>query len=122
MFTAACGNCTSGQLVCPVTGGASGRKPVCVPATNAGYLQCPLPAWRNATLPTAQRVAAIVDALTLAESSAQLVNTAPEIERLGVPAYNWWNEGLHGVAFSGLATMFPQVQQSPACGWHALAG
>ena len=110
MFVSACGNCTTGELVCPGTGGASGRQPVCVPATDAGYLLCPLPAWRNTSLPTAQRVAAIVDALTLVESAAQLINTAPAIERLGVPAYNWWNEGLHGVAFSGLATMFPQVR------------
>src|SRR5690606_20910239 len=34
---------------------------------------------------------------------------APAIERLGVPAYNWWNEGLHGVARAGAATVFPQA-------------
>ena len=36
-------------------------------------------------------------------------DVAPAIERLGVPAYNWWNEALHGVARSGLATVFPQA-------------
>ena len=47
--------------------------------------------------------------MTLAEKIAQLQYNAPAIERLGVPAYNWWNECLHGVARSGAATVFPQA-------------
>jgi len=109
MFTSACGNCSAGDLVCPGTGGASGVAPHCAPATNDGYLECPLQPWRNTSLSLASRVAAVVEAVTLAEAAAQLINTAPAIERLGIPAYNWWNEGLHGVAFAGVATMFPQV-------------
>ena len=38
-----------------------------------------------------------------------MMHDAPAIERLGVPAYNWWNECLHGVARAGVATVFPQA-------------
>ena len=46
--------------------------------------------------------------MTLQEKADQLLYTAPAIPRLGIPAYNWWNEALHGVARSGYATVFPQ--------------
>ena len=46
--------------------------------------------------------------MTLAEKIAQMKHNAPEIERLGIPAYNWWNECIHGVGRSGAATVFPQ--------------
>ena len=46
--------------------------------------------------------------MTLEEKVLQMQSTAPAIERLGVPAYNWWNEALHGVA-QGRATVFPQA-------------
>ena len=52
---------------------------------------------------------ALVARMTLEEKMSQLVYGAPAIERLGVPAYNWWNEGLHGVARAGVATSFPQA-------------
>ena len=48
---------------------------------------------------------ALVARMTLAEKMAQMVFDAPAIERLGIPAYNWWNECLHGVARSGTATV-----------------
>ena len=47
--------------------------------------------------------------MTLEEKAAQLKYDAPAIPRLGVPAYNWWNEALHGVARAGTATVFPQA-------------
>ena len=47
--------------------------------------------------------------MTLEEKVAQMKDVAPAIPRLGVPEYNWWNEALHGVARSGLATVFPQA-------------
>ena len=47
--------------------------------------------------------------MTLEEKIAQLQNDAPAIPRLGVPAYEWWNEALHGVARAGAATVFPQA-------------
>lgn len=56
-----------------------------------------------------QRAKELVSKMTLAEKMAQLKYDAPAIERLGVPAYNWWNEALHGVARSGCATVFPQA-------------
>ena len=56
-----------------------------------------------------ERAAALVSRMTLEEKAAQLGHTAPAIPRLGVPQYNWWNEGLHGVARAGVATVFPQA-------------
>lgn len=47
--------------------------------------------------------------MTLEEKASQLRYDAPAIKRLGIPAYNWWNEGLHGVARAGQATVFPQA-------------
>ncbi len=55
------------------------------------------------------RAADIVSRMTLEEKAAQLGHTAPAVPRLGVPEYNWWNEGLHGVARAGIATVFPQA-------------
>ena len=47
--------------------------------------------------------------MTLEEKVHQMQNGAPGIERLGIPAYDWWNEALHGVARAGYATVFPQA-------------
>ena len=55
-----------------------------------------------------KRAAALVEQMTTEEMATQLLYNSPAIERLGVPAYNWWNEALHGVARAGLATVFPQ--------------
>lgn len=51
----------------------------------------------------------LVCQMTVEEKASQLKYDAPAIERLGIPAYNWWNEALHGVARAGTATMFPQA-------------
>ena len=51
----------------------------------------------------------LVSRMTLEEKASQLRYDAPAIERLGIPAYNWWNEVLHGVARAGTATVFPQA-------------
>ncbi|MCF5940339.1 PA14 domain-containing protein, partial [Xanthomonas perforans] len=56
-----------------------------------------------------QRAADLVSRMTLEEKAAQMQNAAPAIPRLGVPAYDWWNEALHGVARAGGATVFPQA-------------
>lgn len=55
------------------------------------------------------RAEALVGRMTVEEAASQLRYDAPAIERLGVPAYNWWNEALHGVARAGVATSFPQA-------------
>jgi beta-glucosidase len=65
--------------------------------------------WLNTSLPTDQRVDALISQMTLEEKVQQMRDHAPAIPRLGVPQYFWWNEGLHGVAFAGYATNFPQV-------------
>jgi beta-glucosidase len=59
--------------------------------------------------PIAQRVADLVSRMTLEEKLSQLNNDARAIPRLKVPAYNYWNEALHGVARDGIATVFPQA-------------
>ena len=51
----------------------------------------------------------LVSQMTLEEKASQLKYDAPAISRLGIPAYNWWNEALHGVARAGTATVFPQA-------------
>ena len=56
-----------------------------------------------------QRAKELVAQMTLEEKACQLRFDAPAIPRLNVPAYNWWNEGLHGVARAGVATSFPQA-------------
>ena len=56
-----------------------------------------------------QKATELVDQMTLEEMVDQLRYDAPAIERLGIPEYNWWNEGLHGSARAGTATMFPQA-------------
>lgn len=67
------------------------------------------PVWRDTSLDFETRAKALVAAMTLEEKALQVGHTAPAIPRLGVPAYNWWNEGLHGVARAGIATVFPQA-------------
>lgn len=56
-----------------------------------------------------KRAKELVGQMTLEEKIFQMLHKAPHIERLGVKAYNWWNEGLHGVARAGTATVFPQA-------------
>jgi len=73
-------------------------------------LQCQSTApYLDPTLPIEQRVNDLVSRLTMEEKIAQMQDVAPAIPRLSIPAYNWWNEGLHGVARSGAATVFPQA-------------
>lgn len=62
-----------------------------------------------------KRAEELVGKMTLEEKASQLRYDAPAIERLGIPAYNWWNEALHGVARAGTATMFPQAIGMAAC-------
>ena len=64
--------------------------------------------FQNSTLSTQERVENLLSEMTIQEKMAQMVYQAPAIDRLGIPAYNWWNECLHGVARAGYATVFPQ--------------
>lgn len=63
----------------------------------------------NNSFSAEERAIALTDAMTVDEQASQLRYDAPAVKRLGIPAYNWWNEGLHGLARSGIATMFPQA-------------
>lgn len=65
--------------------------------------------FRNAALELDERVGDLISRLTLEEKCSQLRYDAPAIDRLGIPAYNWWNEALHGVGRAGRATVFPQA-------------
>ena len=65
--------------------------------------------YKNSTLSIQERVDDLIARMTLEEKVSQMMNSAPAIERLGVPEYNWWNECLHGVGRSGKATVFPQA-------------
>jgi len=67
------------------------------------------PPYLDPSLSTDARVNDLVSRLTIDEKIAQMQDVAPAIPRLQIPAYNWWNEGLHGVARSGNATVFPQA-------------
>src|SRR5579875_2231898 len=65
------------------------------------------PAYMNPSLPAEQRAADLVHRMTLEEKASQMVNQSRAIPRLGVPAYDWWSEALHGVAVNG-TTEFPE--------------
>src|SRR5580704_5318032 len=66
-------------------------------------------AFRDPDRTPEDRAADLVGRLTLDEKVLQMQNAAPAIQRLGIPAYDWWNEALHGVARAGQATVFPQA-------------
>ena len=65
--------------------------------------------YKDTSLSAQERAEALVAEMTLEEKACQLNYKSPAIERMGIPAYNWWNEGLHGLARAGTATMFPQA-------------
>lgn len=65
--------------------------------------------YNNPSAPMEQRIDDLVSRMTLEEKISQMMNDAPAIDRLGIPAYNWWNECLHGVARAGRATVFPEA-------------
>ena len=85
---------------------APGQAQASLPAQTADSMALP---FQDTSLSFEARAADLVGRLTLDEKVAQMQDRAPAIPRLGIPAYNWWNEALHGVARSGLATVFPQA-------------
>jgi beta-glucosidase len=68
-----------------------------------------VPPFRNPDLPVADRVRDLLSRMTLLEKASQMLHDSPALKRHGIPAYNWWNECLHGVARGGIATVFPQA-------------
>ncbi len=65
--------------------------------------------YQDTSLSIEERVNDLVSRMTLDEKISQMMNASDSISRLGIPDYNWWSEGLHGVANSGIATVFPQA-------------
>ncbi len=85
---------------------ASGVPPSRLLAQTAAPTPTP---YLDPSLPIDQRVGDLVSRMTLEEKASQLVNQARAIPRLQFPAYDYWSEGLHGVAAAGVATVFPQA-------------
>ncbi len=81
--------------------------PFTAAATRIPVVSTP-PIWRDPSQPLAAREHDLIRRMSLAEKVAQMQNDAPAIPRLGLPAYNYWNEALHGVANNGIATVFPE--------------
>ena len=69
----------------------------------------PTPTYLDPDQPTDARARDLVSRMTLDEKVSQMTNNSPAVMRLGIPAYNWWSECLHGVARAGKATVFPQA-------------
>ncbi len=67
------------------------------------------PPYRDLSAPFEKRADDLLSRMTLEEKVSQLTSDSPAVERLGIPAYNWWNECLHGVARAGRATVFPEA-------------
>lgn len=65
--------------------------------------------YQNANLSPAERAEDLLHRLTLKEKVSLMKNGSAAVDRLGIPAYDWWNEALHGVGRAGLATVFPQT-------------
>jgi beta-glucosidase len=82
---------------------------LCLPLTLRAQARANPDPYLNLAVPVAQRVDDLVSRMTLEEKVSQMQNDAPAIPRLHIAAYNWWSEGLHGVARSGYATVFPQA-------------
>lgn len=74
----------------------------------AVHAQDPLP-YQNPSLSPSERAEDLLHRLTLREKVSLMKNGSAAVERLGIPAYDWWNEALHGVGRAGLATVFPQT-------------
>src|SRR5436190_14765419 len=81
---------------------------VCVPLMASRRSAQSLP-YLDPDRPAVDRAGDLVSRMTLDQKVRQMQNSAPAIPELQVPAYNWWNEALHGVARAGRATVFPQA-------------
>ena len=77
--------------------------------TKAIDQQLSIPVHKNDSISFEQRAKSLISLMTLEEKVSQMSYISPAIDRLEIPAYNWWNECLHGVARAGKATVFPQA-------------
>jgi beta-glucosidase len=77
-----------------------------LPISNGAWQRLP---FHDCDEPLEARLDDLLGRLSLVEKAQQMLHEAPAIPRLGIPAYNWWNECLHGLARAGTATVFPQA-------------
>jgi hypothetical protein len=88
------------------------------PGVDSGLLTSPPPApyfpWFNMSLPRQERLSALVSAMTVDEQISWLDDGCPAIPRLGLPAYSWEANALHGLSWVGVATVFPEVGRGKA--------
>ncbi len=80
-----------------------------VPQSRVSGQSPPQPLYKDSKQPIDQRVNDLVSRMTLEEKVSLMTDQEAAIDRLGIPAYGWWNEALHGVARAGIATVFPQA-------------
>src|SRR6201997_3477475 len=92
----------------PRTAAAMAVLTLCVLGGRLGFAQSATP-YKDPSLPVEKRVDDLVSRMTLEEKVSQMMNSSDAIPRLGIPKYDWWSEGLHGIARSGYATVFPQA-------------
>ncbi|MGD0158143.1 MAG: glycoside hydrolase family 3 C-terminal domain-containing protein [Terracidiphilus sp.] len=92
-------------IVCLASAGLPAQQQASGNLVSCGAPSCP---YLNPALTPEARAKDLVSRMTLEEKASQMQDVAPAIPRLGIPAYNWWNEALHGVARNGFATNFPQ--------------
>jgi beta-glucosidase len=79
------------------------------PAASEDSGSAAAPLWKDPTQPLKARIRDLVGRMSLEEKAQQVCNVAPSIPRIGLPAYDYWNECLHGVGRNGIATVFPQA-------------
>jgi beta-glucosidase len=110
-WVGACGVACGAEAPAPRAPGATLPAPsqTAVPAAAVPAASVYAYPFRDPARSVDARAANLVSLLTVDEKIAQMTHDTPAIERLGIPAYSWWNEGLHGVARSGRATVFPQA-------------
>ncbi len=98
--------CTLTFLTCKDTGDSNLKEDYPVEKQDNVVLDFP---FYDTTLSMDERINDLVSRLTLEEKADQMMHNTNAIDRLGIPPYSWWNEALHGVARSGVATIFPQA-------------
>ena len=86
-------------------------------ALGATALQAQMLPYQNPTLSAEQRADDLLGRLTLEEKAKLMMDVSPAIERLGIPAFQWWNEALHGVGRNGFTTVFP-ITTEMAATWN----
>ncbi len=70
--------------------------------------------YQNSSLTAEERATDLLGRLTIEEKAKLMMDNSPAVERLGIPAFQWWNEALHGVGRNGIATVFPITMQMAA--------